>query len=75
MALLQSLAWYSELLVDHAETFWSLFSVDLEAVLLMQPDDTWYSFPLFQILNDYLRTNGNFTATSFILAIKLYVDW
>ena len=27
-------------------------------VLAEQPPDTWDSFPLFQILNDYLRTDG-----------------
>ena len=54
----QSLAWYSELLVDHAEMFWALFAVDMDTVLDMQPADTWYSFPLFQLLNDYLRTDG-----------------
>ena len=30
-------------------------------VLSEQPPDTWDSFPLFQILNDYLRTDGNVT--------------
>ena len=29
-------------------------------VLAEQPPDTWDSFPLFQILNDYLRTDGAF---------------
>lgn len=28
-------------------------------VLAEQPPDTWDAFPLFQILNDYLRTDGN----------------
>ena len=27
-------------------------------ILGEQPPDTWDSFPLFQILNDYLRTDG-----------------
>ena len=29
-------------------------------MLAEQPPDTWDSFPLFQILNDYLRTDGAF---------------
>ena len=56
---LQAFAWFSDLLVEHAEIFWSLFAVDMDAVLDMQPPDTWDSFPLFQLLNDYLRTDGN----------------
>ncbi|KAL1493003.1 hypothetical protein ABEB36_011149 [Hypothenemus hampei] len=52
-------AWFSDLLVEHAEIFWSLFAVDMDRVLAEQPADTWDSFPLFQILNDYLRINEN----------------
>ncbi|XP_037295588.1 calcium-dependent secretion activator isoform X4 [Manduca sexta] len=52
-------AWFSELLVEHAEIFWALFGVDMDRVLAEQPPDTWDSFPLFQILNDYLRTDEN----------------
>ncbi|XP_046355137.1 calcium-dependent secretion activator 1-like isoform X3 [Haliotis rufescens] len=52
-------AWFSDLLVEHAEIFWSLFGVDMNAVLEAQPPDTWDSFPLFQLLNDYLRTDEN----------------
>ncbi|MPC85009.1 Calcium-dependent secretion activator [Portunus trituberculatus] len=55
---LQAFAWFSDLLVEHAEIFWSLFAVDMDQVLAEQPPDTWDSFPLFQILNDYLRTDG-----------------
>lgn len=54
----QAFAWFSDLLVEHAEIFWSLFAVDMDAVLEMQPPDSWDSFPLFQLLNDYLRTDG-----------------
>ncbi|XP_015112316.1 calcium-dependent secretion activator isoform X1 [Diachasma alloeum] len=52
-------AWFSDLLVEHAEIFWSLFAVDMDKVLSEQPPDTWDSFPLFQILNDYLRMDDN----------------
>uniref|UniRef100_W8B7P6 Calcium-dependent secretion activator n=1 Tax=Ceratitis capitata TaxID=7213 RepID=W8B7P6_CERCA len=50
-------AWFSDLLVEHAEIFWSLFAVDMDRVLTEQQPDTWDSFPLFQILNDYLRAD------------------
>ncbi|KAH6922368.1 hypothetical protein HPB50_013408 [Hyalomma asiaticum] len=52
-------AWFSDLLVEHAEIFWSLFAVDMDAVLAEQPPDTWDSFPLLQVLNDYLRIDEN----------------
>ncbi|KRG07339.1 calcium-dependent secretion activator isoform X3 [Drosophila mojavensis] len=52
-------AWFSDLLVEHAEIFWSLFAVDMDRVLSEQAPDTWDSFPLFQILNDYLRSDDN----------------
>ncbi|XP_042212858.1 calcium-dependent secretion activator-like isoform X7 [Homarus americanus] len=55
----KAFAWFSDLLVEHAEIFWSLFAVDMDQVLAEQPPDTWDSFPLFQILNDYLRTDDN----------------
>lgn len=55
---MQAFAWFSDLLVEHAEIFWSLFAVDMDRVLAEQPADTWDSFPLFQILNDYLRADG-----------------
>merc|ERR1719500_604648 len=55
----EAFAWFSDLLVEHSEIFWSLFGVDMDQVLAEQPPDTWDSFPLFQILNDYLRTDDN----------------
>jgi len=55
----EAFAWFSDLLVEHSEIFWSLFGVDMDTVLAEQPPDTWNSFPLFQILNDYLRTDDN----------------
>lgn len=55
----EAFAWFSDLLVEHAEIFWSLFAVDMDRVLAEQPADTWDSFPLFQILNDYLRADDN----------------
>ena len=50
---------YRELMIEHEEIFWSLFAVDMEHVIDQQPIESWDSFPLFQLLNDYLRTHGN----------------
>ena len=49
---------YHELLIEHEEIFWSLFAVDMEHVIDQQPIESWDSFPLFQLLNDYLRAHG-----------------
>ncbi|XP_043374530.1 calcium-dependent secretion activator 1 isoform X7 [Dermochelys coriacea] len=55
----EAFAWWSDLMVEHAETFLSLFAVDMDAALEVQPPDTWDSFPLFQLLNDFLRADYN----------------
>ncbi|XP_028907251.1 calcium-dependent secretion activator 1 isoform X7 [Ornithorhynchus anatinus] len=55
----EAFAWWSDLMVEHAETFLSLFAVDMDAALEVQPPDTWDSFPLFQLLNDFLRSDYN----------------
>lgn len=68
--------------MEHAEIFWSLFAVDMDHVLAEQPPDTWDSFPLFQILNDYLRTDGKFrnfreyhTFLVVIVALNFWLDF
>lgn len=68
MTKLQAFAWFSDLLVEHAEIFWSLFAVDMDQVLAEQPPDTWDAFPLFQILNDYLRSDGKNYLSRLILS-------
>ncbi|XP_078270695.1 calcium-dependent secretion activator 1 isoform X8 [Rhinoraja longicauda] len=55
----EAFAWWSDLMVEHAETFLSLFAVDMDSVLETQAPDTWDSFPLFQLLNDFLRSDYN----------------
>ncbi|XP_007893361.1 calcium-dependent secretion activator 1 isoform X6 [Callorhinchus milii] len=55
----EAFAWWSDLMVEHAETFLSLFAVDMDTALETQPPDTWDSFPLFQLLNDFLRSDYN----------------
>lgn len=56
--LFQAFAWFSDILAEQAETFWSLFSVDMESALQVQPPEAWDAFALFRLLNDYLRNHG-----------------
>ncbi|XDV51710.1 hypothetical protein PO909_020546, partial [Leuciscus waleckii] len=58
-AVQYAFAWWSDLMVEHAETFLSLYAVDMDAALEVQPPDSWDSFPLFQLLNDFLRIDYN----------------
>lgn len=44
-------------MVEHAENFLSLYGVDMDAALEIQSPESWDSFPLFQLLNDFLRTD------------------
>ncbi|KAJ0023402.1 hypothetical protein NQD34_003301 [Periophthalmus magnuspinnatus] len=55
----EAFAWWSDLMVEHAETFLCLYAVDMDAALEVQPPDSWDSFPLFQLLNDFLRIDYN----------------
>nr|XP_046236099.1 calcium-dependent secretion activator 1 isoform X1 [Scatophagus argus] len=55
----EAFAWWSDLMVEHAETFLCLYSTDMDAALEVQPPDSWDSFPLFQLLNDFLRVDYN----------------
>ncbi|XP_068714744.1 calcium-dependent secretion activator 1-like [Montipora foliosa] len=61
----EALMWVSELLIEHQEIFWSLFTVDMDATLAIQPPDTWESFQLFQLLNEYLSTDANLNRGKF----------
>ncbi|XP_038136118.1 calcium-dependent secretion activator 1, partial [Cyprinodon tularosa] len=55
----EAFAWWSDLMVEHAETFLCLYSADMDGALEIQPPDSWDSFPLFQLLNDFLRVDYN----------------
>ncbi|KAM7423414.1 hypothetical protein PAMA_011123 [Pampus argenteus] len=57
--VIEAFAWWSDLMVEHAETFLCLYSADMDAALEVQPPDSWDSFPLFQLLNDFLRIDYN----------------
>ncbi|XP_071059224.1 calcium-dependent secretion activator 1 isoform X4 [Pseudochaenichthys georgianus] len=58
-------AWWTDLMVEHAENFLALYAIDMDAALEIQSPESWDSFPLFQLLNDFLRNdyhlcNGKF---------------
>lgn len=61
----EALAWVSDLMIEHQEIFWSLFTVDMDATLIAQPPDTWQSFQLFQLLNEYLSNDPNLNRGKF----------
>ncbi|XP_077948136.1 calcium-dependent secretion activator 1 isoform X19 [Gasterosteus aculeatus] len=61
----EAFAWWTDLMVEHAENFLALYAVDMDAALEIQSPESWDSFPLFQLLNDFLRNdyhlcNGKF---------------
>ncbi|XP_072508981.1 calcium-dependent secretion activator 2 isoform X12 [Notamacropus eugenii] len=78
----EAFAWWPDLLAEHAEKFWSLFTVDMDSALEAQPQDSWDSFPLFQLLNNFLRNdtllcNGKFhkhLQDIFVPLVVRYVD-
>ncbi|XP_047438525.1 calcium-dependent secretion activator 1 isoform X13 [Mugil cephalus] len=61
----EAFAWWTDLMVEHAENFLALYAIDMDAALEIQSPESWDSFPLFQLLNDFLRMdyhlcNGKF---------------
>ncbi|KAM4037508.1 calcium-dependent secretion activator 2 isoform 11-T11 [Anomaloglossus baeobatrachus] len=78
----EAFSWWPDVIAEHAEIFWSLFSVDMNSTLEAQPQDSWESFPLFQLLNNFLRTdcllcNGKFhkhVQESFVPLVIRYID-
>ncbi|XP_030815878.1 calcium-dependent secretion activator 2 isoform X5 [Camarhynchus parvulus] len=78
----EAFAWWPELLAEHAEKFLSLYSVDMDSALEAQPQDSWDSFPLFQLLNNALRNdtllcNGKFhkhLQEVFVPMVVRYID-
>uniref|UniRef100_A0ABM5GGA1 Calcium-dependent secretion activator 2 isoform X3 n=1 Tax=Pogona vitticeps TaxID=103695 RepID=A0ABM5GGA1_9SAUR len=78
----EAFAWWPDLLAEHGEKFWSLFTVDMDAALEAQPQDSWDSFPLFQLLNNFLRNdpllcNGKFhkhLQEVFVPLVIRYID-
>ncbi|XP_018413267.1 PREDICTED: calcium-dependent secretion activator 2 isoform X5 [Nanorana parkeri] len=78
----EAFSWWPDLIAEHAEIFWSLFSVDMNSALEAQLPDSWQSFPLFQLLNNFLRTdsllcNGKFhkhVQECFVPLVIRYID-
>uniref|UniRef100_A0A8C8SSC3 Calcium dependent secretion activator 2 n=1 Tax=Pelusios castaneus TaxID=367368 RepID=A0A8C8SSC3_9SAUR len=78
----EAFAWWPDLLAEHAEKFLSLFSVDMDSALEELSQDSWDSFPLFQLLNNFLRNdillcNGKFhkhLQEFFVPLVIRYVD-
>ncbi|XP_061496118.1 calcium-dependent secretion activator 2 isoform X4 [Rhineura floridana] len=78
----EAFAWWPDLLAEHGEKFWALFTVDMDSALEAQPQDSWDSFPLFQLLNNFLRNdpllcNGKFhkhLQEIFVPLVIRYID-
>ncbi|XP_028442286.1 calcium-dependent secretion activator 2 isoform X1 [Perca flavescens] len=78
----EAFSWWPEVMAEHAETFLSLYRANMDAALQVQPVDSWDSFPLFQLLNNYLRTdvhlcNGAFhkhLQDLFVPLVVRYID-
>ncbi|XP_054632286.1 calcium-dependent secretion activator 2 isoform X3 [Dunckerocampus dactyliophorus] len=78
----EAFSWWPELMAEHAESFLSLYRVDMDSALQVQPLDSWNSFPLFQLLNGFLRTdphlcNGPFhkhLQDLFVPLVVRYID-
>ncbi|XP_041795827.1 calcium-dependent secretion activator 2 isoform X1 [Chelmon rostratus] len=78
----EAFSWWPELMAEHAETFLSLYRADMDGALQVQPVDSWDSFPLFQLLNNFLRTdphlcNGTFhkhLQDLFVPLVVRYID-
>lgn len=76
--LLQAFAWWPDLLAEHAEKFWALFTVDMDTALEAQPQDSWDSFPLFQLLNNFLRNDSEYLRSPFYMkwqGVATYYLW
>ncbi|XP_068169496.1 calcium-dependent secretion activator 2-like isoform X1 [Antennarius striatus] len=78
----EAFSWWPELMAEHAETFLSLYRVEMDGALQVQPVDSWDSFPLFQLHNNFLRTdshlcNGTFhkhLQDLFVPLVVRYID-
>ncbi|XP_035013443.1 calcium-dependent secretion activator 2 isoform X1 [Hippoglossus stenolepis] len=78
----EAFSWWPELMAEHAESFLSLYRADMDGALQVQPVDSWDSFPLFQLLNNFLRTdphlcNGTFhkhLQDLFVPLVVRYID-
>ncbi|KAM6926544.1 calcium-dependent secretion activator 2 isoform 3-T3 [Lycodopsis pacificus] len=78
----EAFSWWPELMAEHAEAFLSLYRAHMDGALQVQPVDSWDSFPLFQLLNNFLRLdlhlcNGTFhkhLQDLFVPLVVRYID-
>ncbi|XP_031712791.1 calcium-dependent secretion activator 1 [Anarrhichthys ocellatus] len=78
----EAFSWWPELMAEHAEAFLSLYRAHMDGALQVQPVDSWDSFPLFQLLNNFLRMdlhlcNGTFhkhLQDLFVPLVVRYID-
>ncbi|XP_038157057.1 calcium-dependent secretion activator 2 isoform X2 [Cyprinodon tularosa] len=78
----EAFSWWPELMAEHAETFLSLYGAHMDSALQVQPVDSWNSFPVFQLLNNFLRSdpqlcNGPFhkhLQDLFVPLVVRYID-
>uniref|UniRef100_A0A096LZV4 Calcium dependent secretion activator 2 n=1 Tax=Poecilia formosa TaxID=48698 RepID=A0A096LZV4_POEFO len=61
----EAFSWWPELMAEHAESFLSLYRADMDSTLQAQPADSWNSFPLFQLLNNFLRADSHLCSGPF----------
>ncbi|XP_054881397.1 calcium-dependent secretion activator 2 isoform X2 [Poeciliopsis prolifica] len=61
----EAFSWWPELLAEHAESFLSLYRADMDSALQAQPTDSWNSFPLFQLLNNFLQADSHLCSGPF----------
>ncbi|XP_037836851.1 calcium-dependent secretion activator 2 [Kryptolebias marmoratus] len=55
----EAFSWWPDLMAEHAEAFLSLYRKNMDSALQVQPGDSWDTFLLFQLLNNFLRTDSH----------------
>uniref|UniRef100_A0A8C5A1J7 Calcium dependent secretion activator 2 n=1 Tax=Gadus morhua TaxID=8049 RepID=A0A8C5A1J7_GADMO len=66
----QAFSWWPDVMTEHAESFLSLYRSNMDTVLQLQPVDCWDSFPLFQLLNNYLSSDLHLCGGPFHLHLQ-----
>ncbi|CAL8360394.1 unnamed protein product [Lota lota] len=66
----EAFSWWQDVMTEHAESFLSLYRSNMDAVLQLQPVDCWDSFPLFQLLNNYLSSDPHLCGGPFHLHLQ-----
>lgn len=56
-------------MAEHAAHFLSLYRDEVDSALAVQALDSWDSFPLFQLLNNFLRTDRESSAPWLLLLL------